>query len=488
MLGVVLQTSCESLQFGRMDLSQIFFRYCVYYPVVYLRQEHVPYYLRQLEQSQWASKAKLEQLQERKLNDLISEIRIQLPFYRESLKDLAVDSSLPLKHLASLPFVTKSNIQASYEMFLVKKRRYLLTKKTTGGSTGQAVTIWKTRDAIAQEAAANWRGFSWAGIKIGDRQGRFWGVPFSSKDMLRVKLVDFINHRKRCSAFSFTEKDMAAYTNLLNRFKPRYLYGYVSMLATYAEFLKSTGKRLAFGLQAVITTSEVLTAHHRQLLEETFGARVYNEYGCGELGTIAHECEKRSMHINAENMVVEILNGERLCSPGEVGEVVVTELNNRAMPLVRYRLGDFASFSETACECGRSLPVIKNVAGRAYDIVYNREGQMFHGEFFMYILEEVKRRGLGVRSFQVIQEDYDNFTVRLQPGDGYGVETEKLIKDRIWTGYGNYAKINIVRVDKIDRERSGKVRLIIGMPSRIAARPERWGEKMSDNNFLDNLS
>jgi phenylacetate-CoA ligase len=168
------------------------------------------------------------------------------------------------------------------------------------------------------------------------------------------------------------------------------------------------------------------------------------------------------MHINAENLVVEILDGERPCGPDEIGEVVVTEINNVGMPLIRYRLGDFGSLSATACECGRGLPVIGNIAGRAYDLVYNREGKMFHGEFFMYIFEDVKRKHLGVQGFQVVQEDYENFTIRIKARKGYGRDTEKLIRDRICAGYGSYAKVNFRLVDEIPREKSGKMRLIVG--------------------------
>ena len=95
------------------------------------------------------------------------------------------------------------------------------------------------------------------------------------------------------------------------------------------------------------------------------------------------------MHVSAENMIVEILNGDKSCKTGERGEVVVTELKNYVMPLIRYRTGDYASFSDKPCECRRTLPVICNLMGRAYDTIKNRSGKFFHGELMMYIFEEV---------------------------------------------------------------------------------------------------
>ena len=303
-----------------------------------------------------------------------------------------------------------------------------------------------------------WRGWRWGGVDIGDRQARFWGVPLSSRGRFRARLIDFVAHRRRFSAFRLAEGDMATYTTELNRYRPDFVYGYVSILVEYANYLESAGTR-RFTPKAIFATSEVLTPQHRSAIERGFGGRVFEEYGCGELGNLAHECEKGSLHISAENMVVEIVPA---AAGNSAGEIIVTELNNLAMPLLRYRLNDFASPIDGACACGRKLPRIGDVVGRAYDVIYNRDGRMFHGEFFMYIFEEVKQKGLGVQRFQVIQHDFDHFTIRVQPGPGYGPETEAFVRRRVSESYGDYAHIVFEPVQSIERERSGKLRLIIG--------------------------
>ncbi len=144
---------------------------------------------------------------------------------------------------------------------------------------------------MAWELATTWRGYSWAGIEMGDRQARFWGVPLTERERLRAKLIDFIANRKRCSAFSFGREDMEKYTKRLLSFGPTYFYGYVSMLEAYANFFEQMGKRAPFDPKCIVTTSEVLTEYHRRLFERVFSKRVYNKYGCGELGSVAHECE-----------------------------------------------------------------------------------------------------------------------------------------------------------------------------------------------------
>jgi phenylacetate-CoA ligase len=440
-----------------MTLDRAFFRYAVYAPVTWARGERYSHYLKQFEQSQWTDPNRLRELQERKLNALVDWACARVPLYRERIDRTQLPKRLALDDLPRLPTLSKTDVRdRAPELRAPCGER--VTLKTTGGSTGQPVTIAKSRTATAQELAAMWRGWGWAGVDVGDRQARFWGVPLTSLGRWRAKLIDVVSHRRRFSAFSLSEADMAAYTAALNRFQPDYVYGYVSILREYASYLTTNGSA-AFRPKVVFATSEVLTAQDRRAIAAGFGCPVFEEYGCGELGNLAHECDRGSLHLSAENLIVEILP-KSLGS--DSGDVVVTELNNLAMPLLRYRLGDVATSRADDCPCGRTLPRIAGVAGRAYDIVYNREGRMFHGEFFMYILEEAKQRSLGIQAFQVVQHDFERFTIRVQAGTGYGPEAEALVRDRIRQGYGAYAHVSFEPVPGIHREPSGKMRLIVG--------------------------
>ena len=446
-----------------MDLNQLFFKFCVYEPVVWSRGQRVPGYLRRLLHSQYLSPPELASLQLAKLQRIFAHAKRSVPFYSKVLANIPDNRIKTLADLQGLPFTTKVNLKGNPGAMISRERFYFLTKKTTGGSTGEPVTIPKTRRAMAWELAATWRGYSWAGIDIGDRQARFWGVPFGKKDRARANLIDFIANRKRCSAFSFSERDLQAYTAVLEKFRPTYFYGYVSMIEEYAKFFKHHGITPPFNLKCVVTTSEVLTGSHRRFIEEVFSTKVFNEYGSGELGSVAHECGEGSLHVSAENMIVEVIDGNRPCKVEEVGELVVTELNNYAAPLIRYRTGDFASLSEEHCKCGRTLPVIKDLFGRAYDMIRNSDGKLFHGELMMYIFEEAQRKNLGIRGFQVSQEDIRSFLIRIVPDEQYGQSTEGFIIHRIREQFDPNAKVRFERVCQIERSASGKMRLIIGM-------------------------
>ncbi|MCI5120395.1 MAG: phenylacetate--CoA ligase family protein [Candidatus Electrothrix sp. AUS4] len=267
------------------------------------------------------------------------------------------------------------------------------------------------------------------------------------------------------SAFSYSLLSMQQYRRKILNFKAAYFYGYVSMIEEYAKYIKECEhKKILTHLKAIITTSEVLHDSQRKLIEDVFHTKVYNEYGCGEVGTVAHECECGNMHISAENMIVEILDGDRPCEVGELGEIVVTELNNTAFPLIRYRLGDFGALDDKSCPCGKKLPILKNIQGRAYDTIQSSDGRRFHGEFFMYIFEEAEKRGYGVAKFQVVQVDLQTILIKIVPSVRYQKKSfEHLVTEYIRGGIEKEILCQFEIVNDIPREKSGKLRLIIGM-------------------------
>jgi phenylacetate-CoA ligase len=440
-----------------------FFKYGVYLPVTWLAAPKLSTALRLLTASQYWPRERVEQLRVDRLTRLIEHVHSRVPYYRQRLSADTARSIESVADVRRLPFTTKEVLQEQPSEFIDSNPGRFLTQKTTGGSTGQPLTIPKTREAMSWELAATWRGYSWAGVGIGDRQARLWGSSLDRKGQWRAALIDFVCNRKRCSAFDFDDETLLRYHDVLTKFKPTYFYGYVSMLAQFAKFYQKRGLEPSYDLRCIISTSEVLTSGHRSLLEEVFHTSVFNEYGCGELGTIAHECEHSSLHVSDENMILEILDGDEPCGPNQPGEMVITELNNSVAPLIRYRTGDFACWSEHGCPCGRSLSVITDIFGRAYDLLYSADGRVFHAEFMMYIFEEAKRRDLGIGQFQVIQTALNAFHMRIVPEKGYGPETERFITEQINDSFHAEAKVSFEHVDVIRRERSGKLRVIVGL-------------------------
>jgi len=413
--------------------------------------------------TQWLAPSQLADIQLSRLQALLPNARRLSPAYARRLAGLP-ERVTSLDTLRGAPTLSKQELRNEHAQLQSVRPGLLCVRKTTGGSTGEPVTILKTRSAMAWELAATWRGYGWAGVGIGDSQARFWGVPLDAKGRLKARLIDFVCHRRRYSAFDFNRQSFADYERRLLDFSPDWFYGYASMLAELARWYAETGRTCPVQPRAIVTTSEVLSPDDRAIIAKSFRSRVFNEYGCGELGTIAHECPAGRLHTSDENMIVEILDGERPCRPGEKGEIVVTELNNLALPLVRYRTGDFGSLSEEACPCGRTLKILDQVFGRAYDFIVSPSGRRFHAEFLMYIFEEAQRHEIGIAQFQVRQTSRDTLHIFAVPApDGFKAEAQQKLVERIRTLLGEDMHIHVTLTDRIERERSGKMRIIVGL-------------------------
>lgn len=425
----------------------------VYNSALLLRREWFYPYLKYLEMSQWQTLESIREKQEKRLAVLCGVAKRNSHYYKKILPD-----SITLESLHEVPFLDKHLLREK-SLDLRANCSKFDRAKTTGGSTGAAVTIYKNPRAMAEELAATWRGYNWAGVNVGDRQGRFWGVPSSLQDRLRIQLIDFICNRIRISAFARTQDDWKLAYRALKSFKPTYFYGYASIIKEFANFMLGFEHELK--PNSIISTSEVLTNPDRELIENVFSCRVYNEYGCGEVGTIAHECEHGRLHINAENLIVEVIDEKgTLVSSCQDGELVVTDLSNLAMPLIRYRMADWGVISNEACPCGRNLPILKHVFGRAYDSLINNSGKKFHGEFFLYIIEDANKKGLKVDGVQFLQFKNNSITVKLICSDNVYNNLTNFIKDRLVINFDNNIEITFIKVDQIKREPSGKLRVV----------------------------
>lgn len=435
-------------------------RSLLYRPATWVRGEPVFSLLRHYEQSQWWPPESLEQLQKQQLSHILRHAVTRTVHYREVARGAGIDPrSLSFDDLSFFPLLSKRDLVERGDRLRAARIPGSTSWKTTGGSTGVAVRLRKNRAATAAEQAASWRSYAWYGIRPGDRQARFWGVPLTSRARWRFRAIDLVLNRDRFSAFAFGEKDLRSYYERMLRTRPVWAYGYVSMLAQFALFCRNHDLPLGeIGLRAVVTTSEVLTPANRTLIAEVFGAPVFDEYGCGEVGPILYECTRGRLHLMAENLYVELPADPTPDEP-DARRLVLTDLHNRATPLIRYDVGDRVVPAQP-CICGRGLPAFERVFGRAYDFIRARDGTGFHAEFFLYILEHARDRGLPVQQVQFVQKAPDLIELRIVPSEGYTLETGRTIAQEIVARSGGRFQARAVEVSEIPRERSGKIRLI----------------------------
>lgn len=436
-------------------------RNLVYRPATWLRREPVFRLLREYEASQWWGPERLAAAQEQSLEAILRHALSRTAHYAACAREAGIDASRAVaSDLARLPLLTKLDLVERGDRLQAPLPSWQTSWKTTGGSTGVAVRLRKDRLATATEQAASWRSYGWYGIRPGDRQARFWGTPQTAKAKLRFAAIDFVLNRDRFSAFAFRRDDLGGYFARLRATRPVWAYGYVSMLAQFARYCLDESLPLAqAGVRAVVTTSEVLSAGDRAVISQAFGAPVYDEYGCGEVGAVLYECERGTRHLMAENLFVELLPDPTPDEPG-AARLVVTDLHNRATPLLRYDVGDRV-VAAPPCACGRGLPSFTKVFGRAYDFIETSDGTRYHGEFFLYVLESARDRGLPVRQAQFVQEDAHRVQLRVVAGEGRPArEAGEWMARELERRSGGRLRVEVQEVAAIGREASGKIRLI----------------------------
>ncbi|MDC0661945.1 phenylacetate--CoA ligase family protein [Marinobacter sp. SS21] len=432
-------------------------KFLLYYPSTLLKGEPIPWLIGEYLANQHASKQELEALQLRRFQAILDYALTRSEFYRQlyGRAGMQPHNLQSLSALAELPTIEKLDLIDHLEQISPKRNGLTRSTKTTGGSTGQPVRLYKNPMALARERCATWRSYGWAGVGVGDAQLRFWGVPHAKGSELKAKLTDLIANRKRISAFNLTEQSLEAYYREAIRFKPRYLYGYVSVIDQFAKYVIDNRLPPIPGVQSVITTSEILNSSARATIERAFGVKVFNEYGCGEVGSVAHECRAGNMHLMADNLMVQVD-----APHGQAGEIIVTDFFNLATPLIRYRLGDFGTLSDKQCECGVGLPLIEAIHGRAYDILETPSGRRVHPEAIIYTFETLQTKTNAFKQFQVIQLSPFNISINIIANTSWSDEVKQALLEGLRSDIGKDIDYRLNFVNEISREKSGKMRLV----------------------------
>jgi phenylacetate-CoA ligase len=415
--------------------------------------------LRVLERSQWLSAAELGALQDRKLAGLITFAAKRCPYYRERLAG-ALGGSFGVE-LARLPFLTRQDLQERLEELVDEGAdRTSLIKAATGGSTGHPVHFYLDRNRAAYDISAKVRARRWWGVEVGAREVILWGSPIELAPKNKwVACKDRALNTTFFSAFRMRPEDMREYHRRLRHIRPEVVFGYASSLQQFARFLEQEGLRADdLGVKVVITTAELLYDFMREDISRVFGCPVANEYGSRDGGYIAHECPSGRMHVTAESMVLECVDetGAR-CPPGVEGELVLTHLDNFAMPLIRYRIGDRGALSDETCPCGRSLPVLQVMGGRTHDVIRTTDGSPIHPLFLIYVIRPLA----GVKQFRIVQKSLSQMDVLLLTDEKFDPANEGYIVQRYQAFMGEGLRVGVKRVAEIPLTASGKHRWIV---------------------------
>lgn len=414
-----------------------------------------------LEASQWWSAEQIEALQRERLQRLLARAATRVPYYRDLFARTGFDYRTVASpaDLARLPFLTKSVIRANQDA-LRADDAVGLARFNTGGSSGEPLIFFIGSERVSRDVAAKWRATRWWNVDIGDPEIVLWGSPIElgAQDRLR-RYRDALMRTRLLPAFEMSEARLDGFLHEIRSMKPAMLFGYPSAFALIAAHAAKRGVRLDdVGIRVVFVTSERLYDHQRSAIGEAFGAPVANGYGGRDAGFIAHQCPAGSMHITAEDVVVEIVSPDgRVLPPGEAGEIVVTHLATGDYPFIRYRTGDIGTLAAESCACGRGLPVMKEIQGRTTDFIVAADGTIMHGLALIYVLRDLP----GIAAFRIVQETLERTTVYIVAGPGLQPDAAEHIRTGLRARLGEPVRIDVVTVDRIPAEKSGKFRYVV---------------------------
>ncbi|MBD3656213.1 hypothetical protein [Marinobacter sp.] len=415
-----------------------------------------------LEKQQWWPADRLRMLQWERLQKLLAYSAEHSPFYRDLFQAHGVspETFQNPDDLLRIPVTTKSDIRNNLDRFISDEfDRAQLVSAKTGGSTGVSLQLFFDEACQERRNAAQLLADRWSGWDLGMKKAAVWGNPpvaETLKQKLRHHLLDRTIY---LDTMNLNDTTMGDFVQRWWLEQPGAVFGHAHSIFIFACYLRDQGIT-DLRPKGIVATSMMLLDHERKVIEQVFDCAVTNRYGCEEVGLIACECERHDgMHLNIPHVYVEFLDGDnKPVKPGEPGKIVVTDLNNFAMPLIRYRVEDVGVYRERACSCGRGLPILERLEGRVADFLKLPDGGQVAG---ISLVERTLTKVAGIEQMQLIQEAKDLIVINRVRGKEYSEDTDKKIIEAVREVFGDQVNLAINDVIQISQEPSGKYRFSI---------------------------
>lgn len=411
-------------------------------------------YMEELRFLEWASKEEIAAYQKARLEEVLSDARKNVPYYRQHAKG---------DRLQDFPILTRTQIQANQDQLRVESRMDGRThREKTSGTTSEPMIFLMDGDCRERGAVIKLFFFEWAGVKAGQPIAKFWGYFSFPSWQARVKsgLSEWVRNIHRMNVLDMHEDIMDGYVDEIKKLQPKLILGYAQSFYAFAKYLDKKGIKVDFP-GSVMTSVSVLTQGMRETIESVFQCKVFNRYGSRELMDMACDCHfHQGLHVNPWLHHVDILDEQgNPCPPGVMGRIVVTQLYNPVMPFIRYDTQDYGAWTKKACECGRNWPTIEQIDGRRINLFRFRQGGFMSSYYVIYHITHT----IGdekIKNQQVIQEDFNRYRIKLvlyQPEQWADMQTERdtiqqIVSERI----GEPAIMEYEICQSIPRSPSGK--------------------------------
>lgn len=356
-----------------------------------------------------------------------------------------------------IPILVKSDYQKSEKNLIsdTMNKKDLYTGYTSG-SSGHPFHYAKDKFSHAMTWALIKNRYKNFDLTLDSKQARFYGIPFERMDYVIEKTKDMLSNRVRFPVFDLSDEMLETFLEKFRKTRFDYVYGYTNSIVLFARFLikkKIILKDVCPSLKICIGTSENCTDEDKNLIGKAFGVQAVNEYGTSEVDLIAFEGLDGKWKLSEENIFIEILDddGKPLTGGGE-GRIILTALHNKAMPFIRYEIGDKAII-----EPGSKIE-IKKLLGGVNDIIFLPSGRKSSGVTFYFITRDVLESSGILREFIIKQTALDKFIFDVVSDEEIPEKDKQMIQKKMDKYLEPGLSFEVNRVSKIERTKAGKMK------------------------------
>jgi phenylacetate-CoA ligase len=448
---------------------------------------------RKLQATEYYSKDALRELQFQKLSAVLRHAYKWIPFYSRWFKEIGLvpediktledfqwipplDRQDMLDHRLDLVDVRcrdsasaadragqKSGLPISFANF----RRHKLVRNTSTGSTGTPKVFYEGGSTTALSWVHEQRLKQWFGLAPGAKEARMKGIStLYAKGSILRSAREYLWNQLILPGVFLSDQEYEFSLQKIRKFRPRVLWGATPALTGLAQYAQRTNQDASRNHPSlVISWAAPLYEHERKLLAEVFGCPVTNIYGTREVGQVAMNCPQGSIHVNQENCLVEI-EGVRIDEKSAGPEkILITPLNEWTMPFLRYRIGDLAELGGSDCLCGRSLAVLKKIAGRVGEVFKTKDGRMIEPNFWCPAFMD-GRPSRDIERFQVVYQRNGSIRFRIVPRGTYSAQTEADLRNFIEKNFPGGMELEFEYVSEIIPQPSGKYIIVVNESER----------------------
>jgi phenylacetate-CoA ligase len=390
------------------------------------------------------------------LREIVNHARRTVPFYA----DYPAQRIRCVADLQHLPVLYRETVRQNQERLLSSStppRRRI--RAGTTGTTGANLRVAYTEELARENWAHLLRQWAWAGVEPRHPRVTLFGariVP-AGRNELPYWTFNLPERQVLMSIFHLSDSTAPVYLNFLARQQGKILEGFPSVLGILADFMLHRG--LAIPMRVIFTSGEPLYPAVRAKIEQAFQARVFDSYGMTEYCGLIQECELGQMHLIPEFGFLEILDEQNHpVQPGEEGHFVWTGFLNRAMPLIRYRIGDRGLWqTRKPCACGRAFPLVVPTITRESDVLRCPDGRLFSPR----ALNQLLKHSASLRTCQFIHDRPDRVVIRAVPSNGHAVHAAMQIRASLQDLLGPGMKVIAELAAEPVSRPGGKIPLII---------------------------